>query len=176
MDPFIVHTWQKYFVWTRLYHNHIIFTALVYGYISTRFNAFCIMYITLYRYMCEGTVGMIWKMYTYIQKTSYCALRNVIGTDDLDPFVSIAAQCLRKYILTHWGRVTHICVDNLTIIGSDYGLSPGRCLAIIWTNAINTWYIALFYKTPPCSTQQWPRENRMIFGKGTPYLALIGQL
>ena len=28
--------------------------------------------------------------------------------------------------LTHWGRVTHICVIDLTIIGSDNGLSPGR--------------------------------------------------
>ena len=36
---------------------------------------------------------------------------------------------------THWGRVTHICVGNLTIIGPDYGLSPGRRQAIIWTNA-----------------------------------------
>ena len=37
--------------------------------------------------------------------------------------------------LTHWGRVTHICVGKLTIIGSDNGLSPGLCQAIIWTNA-----------------------------------------
>ena len=37
--------------------------------------------------------------------------------------------------LTHWGRVTHICVDKLTIIGSENGLSPGRRQAIIWTNA-----------------------------------------
>ena len=37
-------------------------------------------------------------------------------------------------ILTHWGRVTHICVNKLTIIGSDNGLSPGRRQAIIWTN------------------------------------------
>ena len=37
--------------------------------------------------------------------------------------------------LTHWGRVTHICISKLTIIGSDNGLSPGRCQAIIWTNA-----------------------------------------
>ena len=37
--------------------------------------------------------------------------------------------------LTHWGRVTHICVIKLTIIGSDNGLSPGRHQAIIWTNA-----------------------------------------
>ena len=39
------------------------------------------------------------------------------------------------YPLTHWGRVTHICVSKLTIIGSINGLSPGRRQAIIWTNA-----------------------------------------
>ena len=38
-------------------------------------------------------------------------------------------------LLTHWGRVTHICVGNLTIIGSDNGLSPGRRQAIAWINA-----------------------------------------
>ena len=37
-------------------------------------------------------------------------------------------------ILTHWGRVTHICVGNLTTIVSDNGMSPGRRQAIIWTN------------------------------------------
>ena len=43
--------------------------------------------------------------------------------------------CLCLQFLTHWGRVTHICVLNLTIIGPDNGLSPGRRQAIIWTNA-----------------------------------------
>ena len=38
-------------------------------------------------------------------------------------------------LVTHWGRVTHICVSKLIIIGSDNGLSPGRRQAIIWTNA-----------------------------------------
>ena len=37
--------------------------------------------------------------------------------------------------LTHWGRVTYICVGKLTIIGSDNGLSPAQRRAIIWTNA-----------------------------------------
>ena len=37
--------------------------------------------------------------------------------------------------LTQWGRVTHICVSKLTILGSDNGLSPDRRQAIIWTNA-----------------------------------------
>ena len=42
-------------------------------------------------------------------------------------------QSLSK--LTHWGWVTHICVGNLTIIGSENGLSPGRRQVSIWTNA-----------------------------------------
>ena len=37
--------------------------------------------------------------------------------------------------LTHWGRVTRILVSDLTTIGLDNGLSPGRRQAIIWTNA-----------------------------------------
>ena len=37
--------------------------------------------------------------------------------------------------LTHLGQVTHICVTKTIIIGSDNGFSPGRCQAIIWTNA-----------------------------------------
>ena len=36
--------------------------------------------------------------------------------------------------LINWGRVKHICVGNLTIIGSDNCLSPGRRQAIIWTD------------------------------------------
>ena len=36
--------------------------------------------------------------------------------------------------LTCWGRVTHKCVGNLTIIGSNNGLSPCRRQAITWTN------------------------------------------
>ena len=39
------------------------------------------------------------------------------------------------WYLTHWGRVTHICVSRLTITGSNNGLSPGRRQAIIWTSA-----------------------------------------
>ena len=37
-------------------------------------------------------------------------------------------------LLTHLGRVAHICISNLAIIGSDNGLSLGRRQAIIWTN------------------------------------------
>ena len=50
----------------------------------------------------------------------------------------ILVHVLQFYLLsmlTHWGRVMHICVGKWTIIGSDNGLSPGRRQAIIWTNA-----------------------------------------
>ena len=40
-----------------------------------------------------------------------------------------------SHALTHWGRVTHICVSKLAIIGSGNSLSPGRRQAIIGTNA-----------------------------------------
>ena len=42
-------------------------------------------------------------------------------------------KALKRY-LTHGGRMAHICVGNLTIIGSDNGLSPGCRQAIIWTS------------------------------------------
>ena len=42
-------------------------------------------------------------------------------------------QCILGSLI-HWGRVMHICVGNLTIIGSDNGLSPGRRQATTWTN------------------------------------------
>ena len=45
----------------------------------------------------------------------------------------VSASC--RHHLTHWGRVTHVCVAKLIIIGSDNGLSPDRRQTIIWTNA-----------------------------------------
>ena len=57
-----------------------------------------------------------------------------LGLDELTALV-LKPQCYRITSLTHWGRVTHICVSKLTIIGSDNGLAPWRRQAIIWTNA-----------------------------------------
>ena len=51
------------------------------------------------------------------------------------PVWSEAIICTNaEILLTHWDRVTHICVGKLTIIGSNNGLSPDRRQAIIWTN------------------------------------------
>ena len=46
-------------------------------------------------------------------------------------FMVIDSNWLTCGTLTHWGRVTHICVGTPTIFGSDNGLSPGRRQAII---------------------------------------------
>ena len=50
-------------------------------------------------------------------------------------FFFILCHFISKGLLTHWGGVTHICIDKLIIIGSDNGLSPDPRQAIIWTNA-----------------------------------------
>ena len=59
-------------------------------------------------------------------------------------YIDYLCRCVRNLLilyplLTHPGRVTHICVSNLTIIGSDNGLSPGRLQTIIWINAGILW-------------------------------------
>ena len=57
------------------------------------------------------------------------------------PMISyhIDATCImynkNSTIKNHRGRVTHIYVSKLIIIGADNGLSPGRRQAIIWTSA-----------------------------------------
>ena len=58
---------------------------------------------------------------------------------EMDKYFHPTLYNRRNYLfmlrLTHWGRVTHICVSELPIIGSDNDCSPGRRQAIIWTNA-----------------------------------------
>ena len=49
---------------------------------------------------------------------------------------TISTKLPLNYDLTHWCRLTHTCVSDLTIIGSDNGLTPGRRQAIIWTNVL----------------------------------------
>ena len=49
-------------------------------------------------------------------------------------WLSILVLELKWNHLTHWGRVTHICISKLTTIVSDNGLALGRCQANIQTN------------------------------------------
>ena len=72
------------------------------------------------------------KKYAYVIVSSYFN-PIYLWVDSLNQNLLLTLQfCLA---LTHWGRVTHICVSKLIIIASDNGLSPGQRQAIIWTNA-----------------------------------------
>ena len=69
--------------------------------------------------------------WTWNENATFFSLENA--------FENIVCNVLAIYlwliVLSHWGRVTHLCVGYLTIIASDNGLSPSQCQAIIWTNA-----------------------------------------
>ena len=69
--------------------------------------------------------------YLNVEKVITCSLKDAINAY----LRSNIHWCFSLIIPTHWGRVTHICVGNLTLIGSDNGLSSGRRQAIIWTDA-----------------------------------------
>ena len=60
--------------------------------------------------------------------------------------VTVTENCLTRFaefyysliqylFKNNWGRGMHICVGDLTIIGSDNGSLPGRRQAIIQTDA-----------------------------------------
>ena len=78
----------------------------------------------------EKCTGIILGRLSQWETTLHC---NVVP-HWLNPYPEWSLIKQINQILTHWGRVMHICVGKLTIIGSDNGLSPGRRQAIIWTN------------------------------------------
>ena len=76
------------------------------------------------------------RIYGYTRVKSHsiviCVTRNL---PLVTHFETIYGHTAVRNHLTHWGRVTHICVSKLSIVGSDNGLPSGRRQAIIWTNA-----------------------------------------
>ena len=86
-------------------------------------------------YIQENAFGcIVWKMAAIF--SALYMLTYIVQ----DYFGPMAVSRLFQGQLTHWSRVTHICVGNLPIIGSDNGLSPGRRQVIIWTN-VGIWLI-----------------------------------
>ena len=52
-----------------------------------------------------------------------------LGTDHkirTDPYPNLIPALANLCWLTHWGRVTHICISKIAIVGSDNGLAPAR--------------------------------------------------
>ena len=100
----------------------------------------------------DTTAILSWGRWVNICVSSVCVLlvitvddktyRQIKGHFDIADITFLSQQLFKannfqhlSQALTHWGRVTHICVGKLTIIGSYNGLSPGRRQAIIRTNA-----------------------------------------
>ena len=76
--------------------------------------------VPLYQSLCMSRMYPLWKL----------SCQSYFGsTRNLKPYNYPLGH------LTHWGRVAHICVSKLTIIGSDNGLMPCRRQTIIWNNA-----------------------------------------
>ena len=69
-----------------------------------------------------------------IQRTSATVSRHILSKLNV-MWWGIHYHRSARFFLTHRGRVTHICVSKITIIGSDNGLSPDRRQTVIWTNA-----------------------------------------
>ena len=75
-----------------------------------------------------------WTRNAYFKQTHALELSNEqFNWSSPRVFIILYVVCFKS--LTHWGRVTHICVSKLTNIGSNNVLSPGRRQAIILTNA-----------------------------------------
>ena len=71
---------------------------------------------------------------TVAQESLYLYHKVIHKSLYLTKILTPLSWCAKRH-LTHWGRVTHICVGNLTIIGPDNSLSPSRRQAIIQNNA-----------------------------------------
>ena len=100
---------------------HGIFNHVQFYLISPRNRLHCIMNLTLWFYV---------MLYVKVFISYDCSQLRMLIVIIYYDLAFVTAQ-----MLTHWGRVTHICVGKLTIIDSDNGLSPGRRQSIIWTNA-----------------------------------------
>ena len=74
------------------------------------------------RYMADNW----WIIFSVVMEIFYELIHDILIT---------AVYSWKKACLTHQGWVTHICVSEIIIVGSDNGLSPGRRQVIIWTNA-----------------------------------------
>ena len=90
-------------------------------------------------------------------------------------------EAMRFGVLTHWGWVSHICVSELTIIGSDNGLSPGQRQAIMWTNAeillIGPWGTNFSEISIEIYTFSFKKMHlKMLFGKWRPFCCSINVL
>ena len=97
--------------------------------------------ILFHSFLISFCISEVFVNHTQLNKWKWCA-KIIIFTISIrlwskrDINIRICSGTVDKWhntvvtYLTHWGRVMHICVGNLTVNGSDNGLSPGRRQAI----------------------------------------------
>ena len=85
--------------------------------------------------LCGWCFYLFQEMFFFVWGCRKNSIYQTVSSSLLPLHYNVLWDIFLCYVLTHWGRVTHICVSKLTIIGSDNGLSPDRRQAIIWTNA-----------------------------------------
>ena len=125
---------------------------------------------------------IMWKMFPFddIIMTCWCQISSTVPFHWLRMVHHRQLDSSMSW-LTHWGRMTHICVSKLTIIGSDNGLPPGRRQAIIWTNAgilligpLETNFSGIFIKIHTFSFKKM--HVKMLSGKRRPFCLGLNML
>ena len=87
-----------------------------------------------------------------------------LGLNALTGGLLACSLLIPRFALTHWGRVTHICVSKLTIISPDNGLSPERILrnTFLWNLHRNAFENGVCEMATILSRPQWVNKLRNI--------------
>ena len=105
-----------------------------YIYIYIYIYIYSCLYNACHSYLNTACTG-VWCQYLFLRKGNYSLFSAEVVTVMATQYESYVNSGQTVHVhLNHWGRVSHVCVNKLTITGSDNGLSPGRHQVIIWTN------------------------------------------
>ena len=122
----------------------VVFFQTLYVWLCKLVTHLSSLYVRLPNYVNFAVfLASVWYLIGWIRNNCPLCITVISFTDTLGWAAHLQSRlglfllCLfwEIAVLTHWGRVTHVCVGKLIIIGSDNGLSPGRRQAIIWTIA-----------------------------------------
>ena len=95
-------------------------------------------YLLLDRHFCHVLSGVAWLIIVFNPR-SQISIVPTFRFSKICSYIlkikSVLSLLNAIALLTHCCRVTHICINKVTVIGYDNGLSPGRHQAIIWTIA-----------------------------------------
>ena len=140
------------------------------------------IYIDAFRYawqvtsLCSNPVlsdkfPSVYHWYIFLANLNHINPKVVCNnmTNDMD-ILRISVPAVEVKWITHWSRMTHKCVNKLTITGSDNGLSPDRRQTIIWTNP------GIFFIEPLGSNFSEILRNSYIFIQENPFWNVVCEM